>query len=110
MRGDAMLLRIAGNRLVRTRVNRAFLAWSRRRTASLAAIDAVSVQEATLRRLVKTARHTRFGRDHGFAAIQSVRDYQKAVPLRTYEDLWQTYFKDRYPVFDHLTWPGRIPY
>jgi hypothetical protein len=105
-----MLSRIAGNRLVRSRVNRAFLAWSRRRTASLATLDAISVQEATLRRLVKTARHTRFGRDHGFSAIRSVRDYQKAVPLRTYEDLWQTYLKDRYPVFDDLTWPGRIPY
>src|SRR5439155_5337283 len=33
-----------------------------------------------------------------------------AVPLRTYEDLWSAYLRDRYPVFDNLTWPGRIPY
>ncbi len=37
-------------------------------------------------------------------------DFQGAVPLRTYEDLWRAYLKDQYPIFDNLTWPGRIPY
>ena len=44
------------------------------------------------------------------AAIRSVADFQKAVPLRTYEDLWRQYLRDAYPVFQDLTWPGRIPY
>ena len=37
-------------------------------------------------------------------------DFQRAVPIRTYEALWDDYLRDAYPVFDNLTWPGRIPF
>ena len=37
-------------------------------------------------------------------------DYQKAVPLRTYEALWNEYLRASYPVFENLTWPGHIPF
>ena len=63
-----------------------------------------------LRSLVRKARSTRFGRDHGFDRIRSVADFQSAVPLRTYEALWNDYLRERYPVFEDLTWPGRIPF
>jgi GH3 auxin-responsive promoter len=96
--------------LVRAAVHQGFRQYARRRTARLAQSDPVDVQERTLRSLLRRARRTRFGRDHGFGAIGSVGEFQEAVPLRTYEDLWALYFKDRYPVFDNLTWPGRIPY
>jgi hypothetical protein len=96
--------------LVRAAVNQGFRQYARRRTARLAQSDPVAVQERTLRALLRRARRTRFGRDHGFGAISSVEEFQKAVPLRTYEDLWRLYLKDQYPVFDNLTWPGRIPY
>src|SRR3954453_9405822 len=104
------LIQLAGTPPVRTLVNRGFLGNARRRVARLAQSDPVQVQERTLLRLVHTARATRFGRDHGFKAIRTVADFQKAVPLRTYEDVWQLYFRDQYPIFDNLTWPGRIPY
>ena len=42
--------------------------------------------------------------------IRSVADFQRAVPVRTYEALWDAYLRDAYPVFDNLTWPGRIPF
>jgi hypothetical protein len=103
-------MQLAGAPAVRGLVNRGFRGDARRRMARLAAFDPVRMQERTLLRLVHQARRTRFGRDHGFAALRSVADYQRAVPLRTYEDIWQLYFRDRYPVFDDLTWPGRIPY
>src|SRR5439155_10839096 len=32
------------------------------------------------------------------------------VPLRTYEALWHDYLESSYPVFEDLTWPGRIPF
>ncbi len=70
----------------------------------------VRAQELQLRRLVKKARATRFGRDHRFEAIDSVSAFQRAVPIRTYEALWDDYLRASYPVFDNLTWPGRIPY
>ena len=105
-----LLSHFAGHRLVRSNVNRAFHRYARRRTNALAQADAVAIQEATLRTLLHHARATRFGRDHRFATIGTVDDFRKAVPLRTYDDLWADYLKDRYPVLDDLTWPGRIPY
>jgi hypothetical protein len=105
-----LITQLAGSRLVRSRVNRAYHAYARRRIAALAQGDPVAEQERTLRRLIAAARKTRFGRDHAFGSIDGVEAYQKAVPLRTYEDLWAAYLKDRYPVFENLTWPGRIPY
>ena len=43
-----------------------------------------AVQQRQLLRLVARAKGTRFGRDHGFATIRSVRAFQERVPLRTY--------------------------
>src|SRR3954451_17208455 len=104
------LIQLAGAPPVRTLVNRGFLRNARRRVARLAQADPVRVQERTLLNLVRKARATRFGRDHGFGAIRSVADFRAAVPLRSYEDAWRLYFRDQYPLFDNLTWPGRVPY
>ncbi len=101
---------LVGSAPVRMAVNRGFHAYARRRTRSLAACDAVEVQRRAMLRLVATAAATRFGRDHGFASIRTVDDFRRAVPLRTYEALWDEYLKDDYPRLDDLTWPGRIPY
>lgn len=95
---------------VRHLMNAGFHLYSRLRTAQIDALDPRRVQEQCLLRLVRTARTTRFGRDHGFDRVRSVADYQKAVPLRTYEDLWNDYLRSSYPVFENLTWPGRIPF
>lgn len=104
------LVALAGSSPVRAVVNSAFHWYARRRTQSLAAADPVAVQRRNLLDLLHQARDTRFGRDHGFASIRSVEEYQARVPLRTYEDLWDAYLKDAYPVLDDLTWPGRIPF
>ncbi len=77
-------------------------------------------QRLQLRRLLRTAVRTRFGRDHGFLEVlkQSkgtqesllVQNYQQAVPIRTYEQLWNEYLSRFYPNLWNLTWPGLIPY
>jgi len=101
---------VAGAAPVRVAVNAGFHAYARRRMRELDRLDPVAVQERTLLALVRAAAATRFGRDHGFAEVRSIADFQRRVPLRTYEDLWENYLKDRYPVFQDLTWPGKIPY
>ena len=110
MSPSSPLVQLAGSPLARLAAHRGFQAHARRRVERLSRLDPVAVQERTLLRLVHQARGTRFGRDHGFAAIRSVADFQQAVPLRLYEDLWTSYLRDQYPIFDNLTWPGRIPY
>lgn len=106
----AWLQGIAGHRTVRAGVNRGFHQYASQRTSTLQTADPVRIQERTLLRLLKTASATRFGRDHSFRAIRTVDDFQRAVPLRTYEALWGDYLRDQYPVYQDLTWPGKIPY
>ena len=80
-------------------------------TRELASLDPLRTQEASCSEAWSVGRKsTRFGRDHAFERIRTVADFQSAVPLRTYEALWNDYLRDRYPVFENLTWPGRIPF
>ena len=43
-------------------------------------------QERVLREILGKNRASTFGRDHGFSAIRTVRDYQTRVPLSDYHD------------------------
>ena len=79
-----------------------------RRLAALARMDPVETQLATLGRLLRRAAGTRFGRDHDFRSIGSVREYQARVKLRTYEDFQRDYFDRDFPVLRDTTWPGLI--
>ena len=106
----SLVSRVAGAGPVRKAVNAGFHAYARRRMRALDRLDPVAVQDRTLRSLLRAASKTRFGRDHRFDEVGTVADFQRHVPLRTYEDLWQHYLKDHYPVFEDLTWPGKIPY
>jgi hypothetical protein len=106
----APLIRAAGVRPVRALVNKAFHVHSHARMRQLERLDPVETQRKTLLALVRTAQRTRFGNDHGFGDIRSVEAFQERVPTRTYEELWDSYLKDRYPEFVDLTWPGKIPF
>src|SRR3954466_3307007 len=106
----SMVVTLAGSAPVRKLVNVGFHLHARLRKAAVEALYPIRTQERVLLSLIRKARATRFGRDHGFDAIRSVVDFQTAVPLRTYEALWNDYLKERYPVFENLTWPGRIPF
>ncbi len=80
------------------------------RNAELRRQDPAAVQEVQLLSLVSRAQDTKFGRDHSFKSIRSVADYQKAVPLRTYDQFWEDYLRAPFPLLDNVTWPGRIPF
>ena len=73
-------------------------------------LDVPDTQWRTLRGLVEKARHTKFGRDHGFDRMAGVEQYQSTVPVRTYEWFWDKYWKATFPRIDDITWPGKIPY
>jgi hypothetical protein len=104
------LLGLLGSSPVREVVNLGFHLHARLRTAQLAGADPVAIQERALTVLVRKARQTRFGRDHRFDQIGSIAEFQRRVPIRTYEVMWEAYFRDSYPIYENLTWPGRIPF
>lgn len=110
MNTTASLTAFTGSTPARRLVNRAFQVHAKARMHRLATIDPVREQERTIRRLSAFARETRFGRDHRLGSVRSVEGFQRRVPIRTYEEMWADYLRVRYPVFDNLAWPGRIPY
>jgi len=67
------------------------------------------VQERTLLRMVRTARNTAFGRQHGFEAIRSVTDYQARVPIADYLAFAPLFTRTINGEAD-VTWPGRARY
>ncbi len=58
--------------------------WGRFQAATA---DPRKAQEANLLAMVRRNRYTDFGREHNFSAIQSIEDFQKNVPISTYDDL-----------------------
>ena len=51
------------------------------------AATAVQDQETILQQLIKSAKDTLFGKDHGFSNIKTYNDFKQQVPLRDYEQL-----------------------
>lgn len=87
-----------------------FRLYAQYRRSRIKALDPVACQERQLLKLVRHAQDTRFGRDHNFAAIRNVADFQRAVPLRRYEALWTEYWERDFPTLVDVSWPGKIPF
>jgi GH3 auxin-responsive promoter len=84
--------------------------YARLRRRRLARQNPEAVQRRVLQRLVRRAANTRFGRDHFFGRIRDIGEFQKAVPLRRYEDFWSAYWQPAFPTLVDVTWPGRMPF
>jgi hypothetical protein len=110
MASTAFLAPVTNVRLVRRIADATLVRLAHRRALALDHLDPARTQTNTLLRLVRHARDTRFGRDHDFARIDSVAEYQARVPVRDYEYFWQTYWRDRFPRLEDITWPGKVPY
>jgi hypothetical protein len=102
--------RLAGASIARHLAERGFGFYARRRVRHLDGQQVGAVQGQTLLALVSRARDTRFGRDHDFARIRTVADYQQRVPLRDYDAFWQDYWQPAFPGMADVTWPGPVPY
>ena len=68
---------------------------------------AAALQQEVLRRLVKKAKDTEYGRRFGFADVRSYEDFAKRVPQNTYEELKGDIDRMRHGECDVL-WPGRV--
>lgn len=102
--------RLAAPVAVRRAIDAGFHLASRWRVQALDRLDPIAAQERTLHALIRRARNTRLGRDHRFDRIDNIAAFQAAVPIRSYEALWDEYLREPFPLWDNLTWPGRIPY
>jgi hypothetical protein len=64
-------------------------------------------QEQVLRGLLDRARHTEWGRAHGFAGLGGAADFRERVPIGAYEDL-KPYIHRMMMGERDVLWPGRI--
>ena len=71
-------------------INKAFLTYAHRMLKGLDRTrkHPLEVQMKVFRTLLKGGKDTAFGRDHGFSKIGSVRDFQRLVPVRDYNELY----------------------
>ena len=71
--------------------------------------NAVAIQQRILKRLIKKATPTQFGREHDFAGIKSYSDFRVAVPIRDYEGI-RHYIEMIAKGKEDVMWPGRPLY
>jgi hypothetical protein len=84
--------------------------YARWRNSFLQTQSPSDVQRSQLLSLLRTAQDTRFGKQYDFATISSVEEYQRRVPLRTYEQFWSEFWQTEFPRVDNCTWPGLVKY
>jgi hypothetical protein len=85
------------------------LAWlADRRLRQLESLwrDPLAVQERTLRAMTRRARDTAWGREHGFAGIRGIADYQRRAPVMSYLDL-RPFVERAIGGERDVLWPGR---
>ena len=68
-----------------------------------------AVQAQQFEDLIRAARDTKFGRDHGFADIRSHADFVRQVPIRDYEGL-KPYVEQVLSGAQDVMWPGKPIY
>ncbi len=67
----------------------------------------VASQEACLRKILKRCKETVFGKQHSFSEIKTVADYQRKVPVSTYEDM-KPYFARCMKGEQNVLFPDKI--
>ena len=65
------------------------------------------VQKEVFSSLIEKGKSTSFGTDHKFHKINSIDDFRKHVPVRTYEELF-SYIKRVRENEKNVLWPGKI--
>ncbi|MFT7328381.1 MAG: hypothetical protein ACI870_000574 [Crocinitomicaceae bacterium] len=69
--------------------------------------SAIASQEFILFDILNTAAHTEFGKKYSFTHIQNLEEFQKIVPLSSYDEL-KVYIKKMIEGQEDILWPGKI--
>jgi GH3 auxin-responsive promoter len=65
------------------------------------------VQQEVLRNLIETAKNSEFGKNYGFASINTYQDFKRNVPIQDYEDI-KHYVTRLQHGEKNILWPGEI--
>lgn len=89
---------------IKSSLSKPFASWSIK-SLKKAVQNPLESQEQVRLELLKKARNTVFGKDHGFAEISNYEEFKKAVPVRDYEEL-SPYVKKAVAGEPDVLWPG----
>ncbi|MCS7189243.1 MAG: GH3 auxin-responsive promoter family protein [Bacteroidia bacterium] len=67
-------------------------------------------QEVTLRYLLQQGRKTVFGREHRLSEVHTYEEFREAVPVYSYEKLWEKYLYRTWAGERDVSWPGKALY
>src|SRR6218665_430756 len=73
------------------------------------ATNPVATQQKVFKDLIRQAKNTKFGKDHGFENIKSHADFAAKVPVRDYEEL-KPYVDQMVAGNENILWPGKPLY
>jgi hypothetical protein len=71
--------------------------------------QAIEVQNKVFKKLIKQAKHTKFGQDHHFSTIHTYDDFKSCVPIADYEDL-KPYIERVINGEENILWKGKPIY
>lgn len=71
--------------------------------------DPFQTQQKVFENLISEAAQTEFGKDHDFASISKMEDFQQKVPIRDYEQL-KPYVEKMVAGEENILWPGKPLY
>ena len=66
----------------------------------------ILTQNDLLKSLIKTAKNTEFGKQHGFSSIKNYKGFKENIPLRTYEDFTE-FIKKSIAGEKDILWQGK---
>ncbi len=64
-------------------------------------------QDEILKKLILKAKETDFGNNHAFNKINNYTEFNKAIPIRTYEELYP-YIRKAKQGKENVLWPGQV--
>ncbi|MBN09394.1 MAG: hypothetical protein CMC79_03355 [Flavobacteriaceae bacterium] len=69
----------------------------------------IKFQDKILKKLIKKAKNTKFGKDHSFNTIINYSDYKSKVPINDYEKI-RPYIEMTIKGQENILWPGKPIY
>ena len=88
-------------------LNSVFRWFIRRRMVNIEMVRTmpVEVQRSVFSNLLVAGRNTSFGKEHGFDSVRKLQDFQRNVPIRTYDEIKP--WIDRTRMAEHLMFCGQ---
>ncbi len=69
----------------------------------------VEIQRALFSKLIHIGRNTSFGKEHGFSSVTRLQEFQRHVPIRTYDQL-KPWIDRSISGESNVLWPGITPW